>query len=263
MRASRRPGATSASCRPFSVRLGWKIQSVPSRKATISESGSDEGHAAEMLEAIKTGPSSTATASSSASSCPKGGAHEWTDDDTGRFCSKCLEPAESKQKGKPKARSAKKGTAAKDVAAAADAPSKPGKAGKQTGTSAKKGDAATSAKAKPKKPKSERKMSAIDAAAKVLAEADQPMATKDLIATMAEKGYWTSPGGKTPHATLYSAILREIGTKGEDSRFTKVERGKFAIVGKPTDTTTAPKRKSNNHADGTPGPKAVSELFKV
>jgi hypothetical protein len=46
---------------------------------------------------------------------------------------------------------------------------------------------------------------------------------------MAKKGYWTSPGGKTPAATLYSAILREISTKGKDARFTKTERGKFAI----------------------------------
>jgi len=45
---------------------------------------------------------------------------------------------------------------------------------------------------------------------------------------MAEKGYWTSPGGQTPHATLYSAILRELKTKGADARFRKTERGKFA-----------------------------------
>ena len=44
---------------------------------------------------------------------------------------------------------------------------------------------------------------------------------------MAAKKLWTSPGGKTPHATLYSAILREINTKGNDARFNKTERGKF------------------------------------
>jgi hypothetical protein len=37
-----------------------------------------------------------------------------------------------------------------------------------------------------------------------------------------------SPGGKTPHATLYSAIIREISLKGKESRFVKKERGKFA-----------------------------------
>ena len=70
-------------------------------------------------------------------------------------------------------------------------------------------------------------LSAIDAAARVLEESDEPLNTKQMIKVMAEKGYWTSPGGKTPHATLYSAILREINAKGSESRFIKSERGKF------------------------------------
>ena len=45
---------------------------------------------------------------------------------------------------------------------------------------------------------------------------------------MAAKSLWTSPGGKTPHATLYSALIREIATKGKEARFVKTERGKFA-----------------------------------
>jgi hypothetical protein len=74
-----------------------------------------------------------------------------------------------------------------------------------------------------------KKLSAIDAAAKVLAEAGEPMDCQTMIKTMAEKGYWTSPGGKTPAATLYSAILRELKAKGDDARFKKTERGKFSI----------------------------------
>jgi hypothetical protein len=74
-----------------------------------------------------------------------------------------------------------------------------------------------------------KKLSAIDAAARVLAEAGEPMDCQTMIKTMAEKGYWTSPGGKTPAATLYSAILRELQTKGNDSRFKKTERGKFGV----------------------------------
>jgi hypothetical protein len=77
----------------------------------------------------------------------------------------------------------------------------------------------------------EKKLSALDAAAKVLAEAGQPLNCQEMIAAMAEKGYWKSPGGKTPAATLYSAILREITTKGTSSRFVKTERGKFAHTG--------------------------------
>ncbi len=72
------------------------------------------------------------------------------------------------------------------------------------------------------------KMSALDAAAKVLADAEQPMNAKEMIEAMAAKHLWTSPGGKTPHATLYSAILKEITTKGSDSRFKKTDRGRFA-----------------------------------
>jgi len=51
-----------------------------------------------------------------------------------------------------------------------------------------------------------KKLSAIDAAAKVLAEAGESMDCQTMIKTMAEKGYWTSPGGKTPAATLYTAV---------------------------------------------------------
>jgi hypothetical protein len=76
----------------------------------------------------------------------------------------------------------------------------------------------------------EKKLSALDAAAKVLAETGQAMSCPALIAAMASKGYWTSPGGKTPQGTLYSAIAREITTKGTGSRFTKAERGKFALA---------------------------------
>ncbi|MGE3807080.1 MAG: winged helix-turn-helix domain-containing protein [Gemmataceae bacterium] len=76
------------------------------------------------------------------------------------------------------------------------------------------------------------KMSALDAAAKVLADAKEPMNTKEMIEAMATKGLWTSPGGKTPWATLYSAILRELATKGNDARFKKTERGKFTATGK-------------------------------
>ena len=86
--------------------------------------------------------------------------------------------------------------------------------------------------AKAKKPvvKSGGKLSCLDAAAKVLGESKSPMTTKEMIEAMASKKYWTSPGGKTPAATLYSAILRELG-KGKDSRFKKTERGKFALNG--------------------------------
>jgi len=83
-------------------------------------------------------------------------------------------------------------------------------------------------KASPEPASRSQKLGALDAAAKVLGEAGQPLTTRAMIEAMAAKGYWTSPGGKTPHATLYSAILREMAAKGKDARFTKTERGKFA-----------------------------------
>src|SRR5262249_42825869 len=73
---------------------------------------------------------------------------------------------------------------------------------------------------KAKEPKA-KKPSALDAAFRVLEEAGQPMACQEMIAQMAAKGYWTSPKGATPAATLYSAILREINAKGKESRFVK------------------------------------------
>ena len=72
-------------------------------------------------------------------------------------------------------------------------------------------------------------LSQLDAAVKVLEEATEAMTTKAMVEVMAAKGYWTSPGGKTPHATLYSAILRELQTKGDTGRFIKTDRGHFKL----------------------------------
>jgi hypothetical protein len=82
-----------------------------------------------------------------------------------------------------------------------------------------------------KEPKA-KKTSALDAALRVLEEAGQPMACPEMIEQMAAKGYWTSPKGATPAATLYSAILREINAKGKEARFVKTERGKFGLAKK-------------------------------
>jgi hypothetical protein len=94
--------------------------------------------------------------------------------------------------------------------------------------STKTAKAAKKAPTKKTKEPKEKKLSAIDAAAQVLATSKEPLNAKELIEAMAAKSLWTSPGGKTPHATLYSAIIREIALKGKESRFVKTERGKFA-----------------------------------
>ena len=91
---------------------------------------------------------------------------------------------------------------------------------------------ATRKEAPKAEPKKARKMGALDAAAIVLADAGKPMRSKDLIAEMAKGGLWTSPGGKTPEATLYAAILREIGAKGTAARFARAGKGEFASTKK-------------------------------
>ena len=73
------------------------------------------------------------------------------------------------------------------------------------------------------------KTSGLDAAAKVLAEADGALSCKEIVERAFEKGYWQS-GGQTPWATIYSAILREIQKKGDQARFRKADRGKFTLV---------------------------------
>ena len=75
----------------------------------------------------------------------------------------------------------------------------------------------------------EKKTSALSAAALVLQETGQALSCPELITQMAAKGYWTSPQGKTPAATLYAALTREIKLKGAAARFQKTGPGTFAF----------------------------------
>ena len=71
-------------------------------------------------------------------------------------------------------------------------------------------------------------MSGLDAAAQVLIEAAGPMTVKEIVTVAFEKGYWKSDGA-TPHATIYSAMIREISKRGKEARFKKSGRGKFTV----------------------------------
>ncbi|WP_197441627.1 winged helix-turn-helix domain-containing protein [Thalassoglobus neptunius] len=84
--------------------------------------------------------------------------------------------------------------------------------------------------AKTTKPPAKKKLSMLDAAAVVLGNASEPLTSKQLIEQLAQQKLWTSPNGKTPHATLYAALVREINGKGEASRFSKVDKGLFALA---------------------------------
>ena len=120
----------------------------------------------------------------------------------------------------------------------------PKKAARKTAkgvTSAKRaGSQPSAAKAKKNATRAERggdggkRVSALDAAATVLKKAGKPMRSRELITAMSEQGLWKSPAGKTPHATLYAAILREIQKAvetGRVTRFRKSDRGLFTFNG--------------------------------
>ena len=74
------------------------------------------------------------------------------------------------------------------------------------------------------------KLSGLDAAAQILAKAKEPMGCTSIVKQAITDGLW-SPGGKTPHATLYAAIIREIAKKGTDARLKKLDRGRFRLAG--------------------------------
>jgi len=83
-------------------------------------------------------------------------------------------------------------------------------------------------KAKAAKPKGERKPGILTLAADVLKDAKTPMDCKAIVEKVLAKGTWQTKG-KTPAATLYSAIIREIATKGKEARFHKTDRGMFEL----------------------------------
>ncbi len=93
-------------------------------------------------------------------------------------------------------------------------------------TTTKKAPKPTVAKAK--KPIA-KKLSQLEAAVKVLADAKEPMNCKAMVEAMQAKGLWNSPAGKTPESTLHASLLREIAKHGKESRFVKADRGQFTL----------------------------------
>ena len=94
---------------------------------------------------------------------------------------------------------------------------------------AKVAPTATGKKPKAATPKKERKPGCLDAAVQVLKTAGGgPLGCKEMVERMLAKGLWKT-SGKTPAATLYAAIIREIAAKGKDARFHKTGRGQFEL----------------------------------
>lgn len=127
-------------------------------------------------------------------------------------------PSAESVKEKPKAKSAAK----KQKAQKGDKAQKPQE--QQAGAAAGK-------KEKPQGQKEAKRegLSMIQAAQQVLAEAGTPMTCKAMVEAMADRGYWKSPKGLTPAATLYSSILRLIQRDGKQAAFRKEDRGLFAL----------------------------------
>ena len=101
----------------------------------------------------------------------------------------------------------------------------------------KKSTKTTSAKRTPKaapaihvdQPAAPKKMSILDAAAQVLAEAGAAMNTATMVKAMLTKRIWATTG-KTPAATLHAAVSREVAGKRDKSRFRKAGRGMFTLA---------------------------------
>ena len=76
---------------------------------------------------------------------------------------------------------------------------------------AAKGKAKPAKSAKPK----DGKLSALDAAAKVLASAGEPMTTKEMIEAMAAKGLWMIPNGAPQTALcIQRCFVRQTRRRG-------------------------------------------------
>lgn len=104
---------------------------------------------------------------------------------------------------------------------------------------------------------SDKRLSALDAASQVLAGlsgkvAVDGLSAADLIERMATAKLWTSPGGKTPSATLSAAMAREIATKGTASRFRKVGPGRFASNTAPAARPAKPRDPAKRSAAAKP-----------
>jgi len=123
---------------------------------------------------------------------------------------------------KPVTKQAKKATAKKTPA------KKPTRA--NTAATVAKAKPKASTKAKPAKnatrAKQGKRITGLDLAAKVLSDAKEPLQAKAIAERAIAAGWQTT--GKTPHATLYAAMIREIAKKGKASRFIKTDRGLFA-----------------------------------
>jgi len=75
--------------------------------------------------------------------------------------------------------------------------------------------------------KAKGQLSGLESAYVILKEAGEPLNVKEITDRAIAQKLW-EPAGATPSATVAAAIMREMKIKGDDSRFFRAERGKFA-----------------------------------
>ncbi len=97
------------------------------------------------------------------------------------------------------------------------------------GAAKPRGESKKNADGTPAKPRKKREgISGLDAAAAVLAKAKEPLDAKAIAQRAIAAGWKTN--GATPHATLYSAMIREIKAKGKEARFARADKGRFSAA---------------------------------
>jgi restriction system protein len=77
----------------------------------------------------------------------------------------------------------------------------------------------------------DKKLTALEAAYRVLVDADRPMTAAEITRHVLEKRMWSSQG-TTPDATINARISVDIKTNGAASRFVRVGPSTYAVKGK-------------------------------
>ncbi|MCC7409525.1 MAG: winged helix-turn-helix domain-containing protein [Phycisphaeraceae bacterium] len=129
----------------------------------------------------------------------------------------------------PRSRTAKPKAVVPGPAAAAPTPADVGPRPAPDAPSATEASTAKAPDTDERRGKGTPRPSGLTAAMQVLAGAGEPLSARQIVERMFAQGLWKTDG-KTPHATIYAAIHREIAEKGTTARFAKVERGKFTLA---------------------------------
>jgi len=97
----------------------------------------------------------------------------------------------------------------------------------------------------------------LDAAARVLGEERRAMNCKELIETMAAKGYWKSPAGKTPASTLSPLYSKRSRPRGRSPDSPKSTGAGSRSANEPS----APVGPGSLTRPRTAGPRVVARLW--